>query len=263
MHPADVLEMQAQSLFRTLHAVALARQGGGATCDQQTFDYFFSPPVPPGEDDGIVFDRNSDEALARRFRPRDGTRRRKHKRKREVAGFERRLVLWRNAVNLIRRSRAMLPIPAAFHRVPANTVTITRIRDAVIARSALGRYCYTAEDLEEELAGPRGHHAEGADMLRRTLYLIQTKFHPRPAALASPESPTRRSPDGMDEMPVSPTDEMHTPEEDLAELAAAQAALALSQLTLVDGPAEEHREKERHEGFGSAVRRMLFGSWAQ
>jgi hypothetical protein len=51
--PNEVLEMQAQSLFRTLHCVATSRRQTGGV-DQDTFGYFFCPPILPEEDYGLV-----------------------------------------------------------------------------------------------------------------------------------------------------------------------------------------------------------------
>lgn len=297
--PAEVLDMMAQSLFRTLHCVATAKRtaSGVATCDQATFDYYYCQPVMPEDDYGIVFDRNSEDALARRFRPRDASRRRRHKRKREVPDLERKLVHWRNALTMARSSRAMLPIPSALHRVPTSFVTVTRVRDAVLARSPLGRYAYTNEDLLEEMeivSQESSFATDTMDVFRRTLQLLQIRMGggrqlpnhhkdlPILPTLWIPTQPLAKgedsgeSPESPNDVPISPTDPI-LPEgfEHDFESFCDPIQEGISELTLVDNTSDDSSKEESDEPgmtrsnsasdilvqIGSTVRQML--GWAQ
>jgi len=94
-----------------------------------------------------------------------------------VPDFERKLVHWRNAVQMARRNVVILPIPQVLHRVPSAFVTVTRTRDAMLARSGLGRYEYSAKDIEEdEMAEIPTFAEETMDVFRRTLYLLQNRM---------------------------------------------------------------------------------------
>jgi hypothetical protein len=245
--PSEVLEMQAQSLFRTLHCVATSRRQGGGV-DQETFGYFFCPPILPEEDYGLcVFDRNSEAALARRFRPRDGSsKRRKQRRKRLVPDFERKLVHWRNAVQMARRNVVVLPIPQAFHRVPSAFVTVTRTRDALLARSPLGRYHYSAEDIEDETVEIPTFAEETMDVFRRTLYMLQTKMQGGarlpvlPSLTVTEVQKADEFVDALD-FPISPTDSIVPEGFEGLDSGVVGLAGASSEETLVD-PGEAKQE---------------------